>query len=395
MIKILLLTIAIMMVNEHNIKISHVEHKEFGSSISVNAKIIQLSNQKQQIVSKLRGHLEHYFVQIGENVKKGDKIAEIDSLELSHMSATFISLSKELNVAKKRLYNTRKLYKKGLSSMQDLSAEEMAISGIESKRNSLKSQLNSLEIDLNTLKKATDTFTIYAHADGKIDQLLVSLHANIDAQTPIVSLVQESGYYAEAYLPVEKAMQSTKDIKATLKIANRNYPCKFISLLPQVDETTGQAKMLFWIESKKDRLLLNSYAKMQILQSNDKHFVVVKKSALSMFDSEWVVFIPHEDEEHHEEHEGHDKLDDHDEEEEHSAHDEHEEHKEDSKHDEHGHDDHEDEEVPFSLQVVKKLHSFGDEIAVEGIHEGEEYVSDGVYFVKSMLLKSKLGGHGH
>ena len=363
-----------MMVNASDIKISHVEHKEFGSSILVNAKIIQLSNQKQQIVSKLRGHLEHYFVQIGENVKKGDKIAEIDSLELSQMSATFISLSKEMNMAKKRLYNTRKLYKKGLASLYDLSSEEMVISGIESKRNSLKSQLSSLEIDLNSLKKATDTFTIYAHADGKIDQLLVSLHSNIDAQTPIVSLVQESGYYAEAYMSVEKAMQSTNDIKATLEINNKNYSCKFISLLPQVDEKTGQAKILFWIESKKDRLLLNSYAKMQILQPSDKYFMVVKKSALSMFDGEWVLFVPHDD---------------------HDENDKHEEHEEDSEHDEHGHDDHEDEEVPFSLQVVKKLHSFGDEIAVEGIHEGEEYVSDGVYFVKSMLLKSKLGGHGH
>ncbi len=373
MIKIMLLTLAILFLNADNIKISHASYGEFGSVISVNAKIIQLSNQKQQIVSRLGGHLERYFIQIGDRVKKGDKIAKIESLELSRMSSSFVSLTKELKLSKNRLLNSRKLYKKGLSSMQEVSLEEMNVAGIESKINTLKSQLSSLDIDVKSLKKATDSFIIYAHADGKIEELLINLHSNLNSQTPIVSLVQESGYYAEAYMSVDEAMQSSKNLKAIIKIANKEYPCKFISLLPQVDKESGQAKMLFWIESSKDRLLLNAYALMQISNPSTKKVVVVKKSGLSMFDGEWVVFVPHKEEDH-EDHEK--KEEDHDE----------------ANHDHHGH---EDEEVPFSIKVVKKLSEYGSEVGVEGILAGEEYVSDGVYFVKSMLLKSKLGGHGH
>ena len=251
--------------------------------------------------------------------------------------------------------------------MQEVSLEEINVAGIESKINTLKSQLSSLDIDVKSLKKATDSFVIYAHADGKIEELLITLHSNLDSQTPIVSLVQESGYYAEAYMSVDKAMQSSKNLKAIIKIGNKEYPCKFISLLPQVDKESGQAKMLFWIESSKDRLLLNAYALMQISNPSTKKVVVVKKSGLSMFDGEWVVFVPHKEEDHedHNEKKG-EKL-----------------------------EHHEDEEVPFSLKVVKKLSEYGNEVGVEGILAGEEYVSDGVYFVKSMLLKSKLGGHGH
>jgi ABC-type Zn2+ transport system substrate-binding protein/surface adhesin len=120
---------------------------------------------------------------------------------------------------------------------------------------------------------------------------------------------------------------------------------------------------------------------MQIKQPSDKKLLTIKKSALSMFEGEWVVFVPnkeHEDEED-EHHEDHDR-------------DEHDGHKEHNDHD--SHNDH-DDDLPYSVKVVKKLQSFGDNIAIVGLDEGEEYVSDGVYFVKSMLLKSKLGGHGH
>jgi len=378
MIRTMFLTMLIFMSSlADEIKIEQTKHTKLGKIIEVNAKIIQLSNQKQQIVSRLGGHLEEYFVKSGERVKKGQKIARIKSLELSNMSASYFSLKKRLKVAQQRVDNANKLYKKGLGSLQELSSEELALSNIEAKLNALRSQLNSLEIEL---KNTTDSYIIKAHADGKIENLLVTSHANLDAQTPIVSLVGDSGYYAEAYLPVSDSLKNMKDLKANLILGEKNYNCKFVSLLPFVDELTGQAKMIFWIESGNDMLLLNSFAKMQIEMGEKKDVIVIKKSALSMFDGEWVVFVPIEEEEH---------LKD-------EKHDEHENHMDHDKEDEHDHHKHgEHEEVSFGLKVVEVVETYADVVAVRGLKEGEEYVSDGVYFVKSMLLKSKLGGHGH
>jgi len=103
--------------------------------------------------------------------------------------------------------------------------------------------------------------------------------------------------------------------------------------------------------------------------------VMVKKSALTLFQGEWVVFVPkHHEEEHH-----NDKAHEHDEDE-----------------DEHAKHAHEaDEEIPYEAQVVEVIAYAGEEVAIKGIEAGTEYVSNGVYFVKSMLLKSALGEHGH
>ncbi|MCF6207413.1 MAG: hypothetical protein L3J47_11065, partial [Sulfurovum sp.] len=107
---------------------------------------------------------------------------------------------------------------------------------------------------------------------------------------------------------------------------------------------------------------------------------------LTLFQGEWVVLVekPHKREHEEEEHEVHKE----------EAHDDHDEHDEaEGEHGEHEHSEH--EEIPYAPQVVKVIAYSGDEVAVKGIEAGTEYVSDGVYFVKSMLLKGALGEHGH
>jgi hypothetical protein len=159
-----------------------------------------------------------------------------------------------------------------------------------------------------------------------------------------------------------------------------------------------------------------------------KSYLAVKKSALSFFNNEWVVFVPehHEEEGHDEKHDkkedakhqeddahaGHDhashkeeshEKDDHKghdhakEEKEHDNHGEHEDagHDEKEEHKGHGHDEEEEEEVPYGIKVVKILKQNENWVAIEGLAEHEDYVSDRSYYIKSLLLKSSLGGHGH
>ncbi|WP_457594284.1 efflux RND transporter periplasmic adaptor subunit [Hydrogenimonas sp.] len=372
--------------------------RSFGKQLHVNAKIVQLSNQRQQIVSRLGGHLEKYYVEPGKKVKKGDKIAQIQSLELSRMSAEFIALGKKLEAARARLESTESLYKKGLASGHDLNREQIALASIEAERNAVASQLASLDIDTASLKKPTDTLVIRAHADGLVSRLLVPLHTNLSAQTPIISLVQSSGYYAIAYIGVAEALKMPKKVEGRLKIDGIGFKCRYLYLLPKVDEETQRAQMLFWIESEQQPLLLNAFAEMEINLPPFETYVAVKRTALTMFEGEWVVFTPaHEEEEHgaHEEHEEHGEHEGHEEHGEHEEHGQHEEHGDHEEHEGHGEHGEHAEESPYQIKVVEPITGFGGYVAVKGIEPQEAYVADGVYFVKSLLLKSRLGGHGH
>ncbi len=73
MIKTLLLLLPIFGFS-NNIILEHAQIKPLGKVIQTNAQITQLSDQKQEVVSRLSGHVEKYFVKAGRKVKEGDKV---------------------------------------------------------------------------------------------------------------------------------------------------------------------------------------------------------------------------------------------------------------------------------------------------------------------------------
>lgn len=124
--KVLLLTITLA-VTLFGVEIptKHAQEKAFGKSIELNAQIIQLSNASQSIMSQVGGHIEKYFVKVGQNVKKGQKIVLIKSIMLSQMTADFISQKKQLKAQEKNYEASKSLYEKGMTSMQELNAQSI------------------------------------------------------------------------------------------------------------------------------------------------------------------------------------------------------------------------------------------------------------------------------
>ena len=380
------------------ISMEHAQLKPLGKIVRTNAQITQLSDQKQKIVSRLPGHIEQYFVKTGEHIKKGDKVALIESIDLSKMSAEYIALRQQGKAAKEQLATAKKLYKKGLTSQNELNQNIIEIEDVLAKQNALESQMKSLGIDASKLTGATDQFTLYAHADGVVGEIFVPLHSNVNAEDKLMSVVNQNGYYAIAYLGLEDAMKVSDKTTGFVTVADKKYPTHFVQLLPTIDEETQRAKVLFMMMKNPKNILINAFTEMDISLAPFTEAVMVKKSALTLFQGEWVVFVEkeHEGEAHKDEeahgHDEHNKVH-----EEHAGHDDHEKEETHADHDEeeegHGHEEH--EEAPYLPKVVEIIAYNGDDVAIKGLKAGEEYVSDGVYFVKSMILKSSLGEHGH
>jgi biotin carboxyl carrier protein len=371
----------------NQISMEHATKKPLGKIVRTNAQITQLSDQKQKIVSRLPGHVEEYFVKTGQNVKKGDKVALIESMALSKMTAEYVALKQQAKAAREQLATAKRLYKKGLLSQDELNAKIIEIEELLAKQNALVSQMKSLGIDASTLKEATDEFILYAHASGVVGEIFVPLHSNVNSEDRLMSIVNQNGYYAIAYLGLKDAMKVDEKTRGFVTVAGEKYPAHFVQLLPAIDTETQRAKVLFMMMKYPKNILINAFTEMEISLAPYTEAVMVKKSALTLFQGEWVVFVEkhHEDEAHR--HENHDKV--HEGEKKHTAHNDH-------KEEEHGHGGHDEhEEILYAPQVVEIIAYNGDDVAIKGLKEGDEYVSDGVYFVKSMILKSSLGEHGH
>ena len=364
------------------IPIEKVQLHKFNKSVELNAQVIQLSNAQQSITSLVAGHLEKYYVKPAQRVKEGQRVALIESIVVSKMSADFLALKKQLNASDKNYNATKNLYEKGMTSMQALNNQEIKRSKINAQLTALESQLDTLGIDASSLKVATANFILRAHSAGVVSALLKPLHSSVNVSDSVISIVKNQAYYVKSFLPLEYATKVSVGDKIVVNYADKDIVTHITQILPKVDETTQRVVVLSSVDEKVESLFLNTYLKSTVYFGDALTYTAVKKSALSFFNNEWVVFVPKIEEEHHEE----------------AGHDEHGEEHEEEGHDNHedGEDeDHEEYEAPYTLAVVKIIAEDNDYVAVEGLGEGEEYVSDKAYYVKSMILKGSLGGHGH
>jgi len=314
----------------------------FKKSVALNAKVIQLSNAQQAITSLVNGHLEKYFVKPAQDVKAGDKIALIESIELSQMSAEYLSLKKQFTSISKNYAAIEKLYKKGLASQQRVSEEAIKKSEIAAKLNALKSQLQTLGIDTNRLKKATANFILYAHSSGRVSALLKPLHSSITSDEAVVSIVKNQAYYIKSYLPLSYATKVALGDKIVVSYAGEKIVTHATQIMPKLDEVTQRVIVLSSVDQKVEKLFLNAYVESRLYFGEAKRYLAVKKSALSFFNNEWVVFSQNSVGE-------------------------------------------------YLIYAVKIITQDEEYVAIEGLDAGEKYISDKSYYVKSALLKSSLG----
>ncbi|BAF70022.1 efflux RND transporter periplasmic adaptor subunit [Nitratiruptor sp. SB155-2] len=315
-----------------------VQYMELGKLYSTSAQVVTLKNLTQNIVTQIPGHIEEYFVKEGDSVKKGQEIARIKSFVLSEMTSRYLTLKNEVAILKKRYENAKALYKKGIMSYNDLAKLKTTLKDRMNDLASLGLQLKILGI--TNVTKPMEYYTITSHANGTVQKILVSVHTNVKSTTPLVEILSQSRYYLVAFLSVEDAL-GLKDIRAIFHLGPYSFKASFIKILPRVDEETAQAKLLFELPKTNKELLIGAFGDIQIESAPYKKVLAVKKSALTMLNGDWVVFLPSKEE--------------------------------------------------VEPHVVKLIDFVGEFAVIEGLKPNQEYIDSDIYLYKSRLLKESIG----
>lgn len=353
--------------------------RPFGATIDVNAKIIQQNSDQQAITSPLSGYIEAYYVRAGERVEKGDKIAKIVSAELSKMAVDYQSLKTQYGYLDKNFQSNKELYERGMISAQDFTSKQIERDAMHSQIKSIEATLKTSNIKQESLNASNSAYFIYATVSGTISEIIQPLGSYVKEDTSLALIINKNAFFLECYVPQRYAMDVKNGQKVLIK-NNSSTPMygKIERILPSIDQKTQRLSVLASIEPPLQELYLNQYVGATIYTQKDKNYLSVKKSALSFFQNEWVVFVPVQKkpsakQEEHKEHGEHGE----------------DEHEKDGEHDE------DKESSAYEARVVEIITKDDDYVAIRGLEVGESYVSDKSYYVKSMLLKSAIGEHGH
>ncbi len=338
-----------------DVPIDKVQKRLFNNSITTNSQVVQLSSAKSTLMARLGGEILNYHIKEGDRVKKGQLIATIDSLELASLITELEGLKKELTVVQKNYNITNRLYKIGVESLQKLNQQTQEKMVITNQLEAIKSKLALIK------GRKGSQYRVYAQSSGRVEKILAPIHSVVNANEALVSIVKgKESFLIKSFIPLKYATKVRVGQKGAIIYGKKEYKMHITQILPNIDQQTQKMTVLSVLDESVENLFVNTFLDSKLFLGKGKSYLTVKKSALSFFNNEWVVFVPEQHEDEHEEHEHH-----------------------------------EEEEIPYDIKVVKILKKFDDYVAIEGLKEHEDYVSDKSYYIKSLLLKSSLGGHGH
>lgn len=151
--------------------------------------------------AQVTGKIENLYARVGQVVKKGDLIAEIDSTtqqnevdinkaKLSSYQAQLTAAKTTFNIAEKQYKRLQDLKKRNAASAEDLENAEEAYETAKSKVTELESSLKETEISLSTAETNLGYTKITAPLDGTVVSVPVKVGQTVNAAMDTPTIVQ-------------------------------------------------------------------------------------------------------------------------------------------------------------------------------------------------------------
>ncbi|MDO4641517.1 MAG: efflux RND transporter periplasmic adaptor subunit [Neisseria sp.] len=159
------------------------------------------SSSLVEVGSQATGQIKKLYVKLGQQVKKGDLIAEIDSTsqknelntlkaKLDTFKAQLASAKIALNSAEKKYKREKALWAENATSKEDLESAQDALAEAKAKMTELSSSIRQTQISINTAEADLGYTRIVAPMNGTVVALPVEEGQTINAAQSSPTIIQ-------------------------------------------------------------------------------------------------------------------------------------------------------------------------------------------------------------
>ncbi|MDH3000009.1 efflux transporter periplasmic adaptor subunit [Chelonobacter oris] len=280
--------------------------KRTALSASVIATGTVRSNNRVEVGAQVSGQLTKIHVQLGQKVKKGDLIAEIDSKNQDNALSTALSqqasYQAQLAAAKANLVamqssydRINRLYKQKSATQDSLETARVNLANAQSGIAQLESSIKQAEISVATAQTNLDYTQIVAPIDGTIISIPVSEGQTVNANqtTPtIVQIADLSKMLIKAEISegdITKVNAGMKVRFTTLAEPNQAYHSEIVSIDPALTTLTDNE----YNESASDSSAVYFYANILIDNPDEKLRIgMTTQNTITIVDVENTLAIP-------------------------------------------------------------------------------------------------------
>ena len=224
------------------------------------------------------GLLVRWVKQVGENINKGDVLAELDTSELNtQLSAARTQLSK----AKVDLERSRKAFDEGIGPKMEYDNAKFAVE-------QQQSSVEQLEVQLGNM-------TVRAPLSGIVTKKLAQTGALISSGTALYEIIDPATYVLNINAP-EKGYLSRIKVgqKASVQLDSLDGPvnAKVRRINPAVDQASGTVKVTLDFEKAALPKLRNyAFARVNLILATHENALMVPKNAIVEENTRKYVYI--------------------------------------------------------------------------------------------------------
>ena len=313
-------------------------------------KLVVNTDQQAHISPNFSGHVEQVNVALGQSVQKGQTLAVLIVPELIDQQANLRMAQVNLDLARKDYQREQQLWSQGISAKQDYQRAENAYRQAQITVQSSQARLNALGASGNN----NGRFLIKAPISGVISKKDIVVGENVQLADQLFVIENLKDLWLEFNLPNTSNihLQVGQILNFKTNGSDQNYQAKVQTLNPEADLQTGRLQVRAKVTTQADVLRPNVLVNVFVTDAQAKTALRVQKKALQQVEGKPVVFVIESEEK------GlvHLKA--------------------------------QPIEVGVSSQDGQWLE------VISGLTEGQKYIADGSFLLKSELEKDEAG-HGH
>jgi membrane fusion protein, heavy metal efflux system len=340
-----------------NLKTEEVRRRVVSHHINATAEIQFNANELFHVSPRIQGRVVEILADFGDEMVDGQKLAVLDSIELGEARSIYLRAETKMKVAQANYERENGLWEKKISSEKEMlnAKGEYFIAKAEFEAAENKLHLLGLsEDDIQSIVSTLHThehFPLLSPYKGTVIEKHITLGELVDPEDTLFTIANLDilwimlDIYEKDLARIE--LRQEVNIYVTAYSGDIfNGQITFISNV--VEKATRTVKVRVEIDNSKRKLKPGMFATARIVTGKKEEIPIVPLSAIQNLEKKKVVFVDRG-------------------------------------------------KNMFEARPIKTGREFENHIEVlEGVREGEHIVTEGVFYLKSELLKGSIGeGHAH
>jgi len=250
--------------------------------------------EQVEVIAKATGRVVKLAFELGDPVRKGELIAELESDELEQQvnrASAAMAVARafsqqrraQLENSKADLDRANLLLKEGLIPRQEYDSRRTAYEVVEAQLLLAQAQELEAQAQLSELKIRLSQSKIYAPMAGHVARRHVDVGALVSPSTPIITLVNLATLVTMANVPEREVGKLRVGNKATIEVdafGDKEFAGHVARIAPVLDVSTRSATVEVEISNPDGRLRAEMFARVVLDLGTTRPAVLIPREAL-------------------------------------------------------------------------------------------------------------------